>query len=62
MSAVELVDPVKQIQQPKNVNIGNFKIQNDYVAEENKRQSPTARSMPILMKAMTQEAAQTQRE
>ena len=45
------------------MNLGNFKIQNDYVQQEAaKRQSPTARSTPVLMKAMTAEAAQSARE
>ena len=31
MSAVEMVDPVKPMQPPAQMNLGNFKIQNDYV-------------------------------
>lgn len=47
-ASVDLIDPVKPIQNPPNVNIGNYKINSDYIQNKDKRNSPTAQSMPFL--------------
>ena len=54
-SAITMVDPIKPIQNQPKVNVGNYKITNDYMNLNTGKNSPTAKSHAAFGRAVTEE-------